>query len=484
MIDSTLTAIVAARHCGQESSGRGSHTWDEIGAQLGMSADGVRGRYRRRDKGQFPTGKMPEICPICGGAHSDQEDSGSEAKQWREEGNYAELLVTTGERIKSQDDLVAAFGVDLDVWHCFFFEVGTYEGFAKREDKDLTFTSGVMDGHAKSYGLIIAPMYRTKARFVRKEPKPLRPVVQPVECPVAYPLPGPVSHGGVKSSLLFADPHFGYRRDLQTGKLDPFHSRRALDLVLQVAELEQPERIDMLGDGADLPMWTDKFTRDVEFYFTTQPAVLEFHWFLRRLREACPDARIRLFEGNHDKRMRDALSNNLREACELRAADEMHLPPALSPEKLLALDRLGIEWIGEYPNGEEWLGDLRLSHGAVARANPGDTAKAVATKSDVHEAFGHVHRLELVSRRVHTREEDRTVTAMCPGCTCRIDGVVPGAKKSHDWQQGLALVSYTETGFAPMFAEIQGGQVIWRDQVLVARDWLAALREDLPGWHW
>jgi len=467
----------------------GRHTWEEIGGYFGITDKAARGRYLRRDPQEFPRGIMLEVCPICKGVPPNERErqenpSWAESSQWREEGNYAELFVTTSKRIQSLEDLVEAFGVDLDVWDCFFFEAGTYEGFAKREDKDLTFSSGVIDGHARSHGLIIAPMYRTKARFVRKEPEPLRPIVQPVDCQVQYALPTAIQIGDVQSSLLFADPHFGYRRDVQTGRLDPFHSRAALDLVLQIAELEQPTRVDMLGDGFDLAMWTDKFTREVEFYFTTQPAVLEFHWFLRRLREICPGAPIRLFEGNHDKRMREALTVHLREACGLRAADEMHLPPALSPERLLALHRLAIEWVGDYPDGEEWLGPLRLKHGATVRANPGDTAKVVAAGSDEHEAFGHAHRIEMVSRRIHTRDQDRTVTAMCPGCTCRVDGVVPGAKKSHDWQQGIALLTYTETAFTPIFAEIHEGRVIWRNVVLMARDWVAALREDLPGWNW
>lgn len=495
--DPYIQAIVDARACVNEA-GSPRHTWLVIGRYFDRSEHTVRVNYYRHQDDYEPSGR----CPICAGdppletEHNtrknarrkvgDDEDGAEwvEKSAWREEGNYGELFVTTSQRIRSLEDLCLAFGIDQDVWLNTFFEAGTYEGFAKREDKDLTFTNGTIDGHARSQGLIIAPMFRTKARFVRREPVPLHPAVQPIECPVTFPQPRPPDTSGVRRALIYADPQYGYKRDLRSGALDPFHDRRALSIVEQVAAHVQPDAIVCAGDILDNPTWTDKFIRSPEFYFTTQPAILEAHRHARRVREACPEAAIYWLEGNHDARIRDALAKHLLEACELRPADEMHLPPVMSPERLLALHKLGIEWVGGYPDGEVFLGPLRCQHGAKARKPPGATARAIAQDSDVDTVFGHVHRIEMVARQVRTRAGSRTVKTLCPGCVCRTDGAVPGSSRNANWQQGFAVVDYTGDDWAPTFVEIRAGRAVFDGRVWVGEDGIDALRADLPEWNW
>jgi len=402
-----------------------------------------------------------------------------------EEGNYAELVTEAEDRIRSYEDLCEAFNVDLSKWKRIFFECGTHEGWRKNEDKDLEFTHGVMDGYTRSKGILVVPLYRTKARFIRREPIALHPVIRPVECKVTYQKPKRPKREGVKRALIGGDIQFGFRKDARTGKLEPFHDRRALDLFLQIAAYEQPELIVWGGDIQDFPNMQDKFLREPEFEQTTQPSLEESHWWLRQLREACLDADIILEAGNHDARMRKATLTHFKAAYELRPADELHLPPALSPERLMGLHALGIEWVGDYPNEEHWLHDgLRVVHGATIRQPPGATARAIVEESDVSTAFFHAHRRELASRTIYVRGKARPISAFSPGCLCRIDEIVPGTKKRQNWQQGMALIDYTDAQQSPYMIEIHDGTALWDRRQFVTRDRLADLRRDMPDWNW
>jgi len=190
-------------------------------------------------------------------------------------------------------------------------------------------------------------------------------------------------------------------------------------------------------------------------------------------------------EGNHDKRLRTALLLHLREAYGLRAADEIGQPAALTPERLLALGGLGIEWIGDYPDGELWINPgLKVVHGDVARAASGATARAIVDGSDVSVIFGHIHRREAASRTLYLKDGARAITARCSGCVCRVDGAVPGKRARQNWQQGFSVLDFDESGESVYDVPIVDGSAIWAGRRFVARDVVGALRDDLPDWEW
>ena len=201
----------------------------------------------------------------------------------------------------------------------------------------------------------------------------------------------------------------------------------------------------LLGDNIDLAEWSDKYLRPPNLRDLTQPALFALYGILRRMREYMPsrEQKIVVLKGNHELRMENAIARNLIQACDLRAVDEFHLPPAMSVPRLLALHTMGVDYVDEYPGGERWLNDaVRLSHGEIVRA-PGDTAKAVVAHSDVTEIFGHIHRVEWASRTLHHRRgRTSTITGFSPGCTCWVDGRVPGSngKSQRQWQNGQAAV--------------------------------------------
>lgn len=429
-------------------------TWEEICRRLKRSMGSVRGKYQRLKRS------------------AQRIDDHGEGVVFEAFGpNRATATAKCG-RIKTLEQLLEACEVDLSVWRVERYLVNKWEVGAKAAHKDLKFTKGVIDGTILEEGLTISPLFQVKAWLARIKPIPVFPTIRPVECGRPAASPVKVHEGDIGRSLVIADPHFGFIRDLRTGELIPLHDPRALDIVKQLADLCHPVRVDLLGDLLDFASWTDKFLRTPEFAGSTQEAIVAAHHFLCELREILPEAEIRLHEGNHDRRMRDAIVTHLRAAYDLRAADELDLPPAMSVQRLLALHKIGVEWIGEYPKGADWLNDhVRVSHGERAQAWGGSTAKAVVAETTVTEIFGHIHRMEWIGRTIHLRDTINTIVGFCPGCLCHIDGRVPSKKAREQWQNGLAVVDYETAGpgfhISPIL--IEHGRAIWNGQRIESR---------------
>jgi hypothetical protein len=104
------------------------------------------------------------------------------------------------------------------------------------------------------------------------------------------------------------------------------------------------------------------------------------------------------------------------------------------------------------------------------RAGPGDSAKAVINKTTYTTIFGHIHRRELVSRRIKSRDGDIIQHAICPGCACHIDGRVPGSTSEQQWQQGFAVVEYTDAIENIITISIDEGVAIYDGKVYKARN--------------
>ena len=457
-------------------SGQGT-TFDKVAIKLGVSYSAARGAARRYRK------KHPELFGhVRNGEPSLERETGTE---FRENGNYARATGKT-ERIKSLDDLIAVCKIDLDVWQILKWGVKKWEVGAKAEWKDLEWKDGKIDGWTKSDGIAVEPLWSVWADLIRINPIAIFPTIRPVTCEATFRAPPKPTGGTTLRSLILADPHWGFSRDMPSMQLVPFHSRPALDVALQLASSLQPDRIDILGDILDFVMLSDKFLRSPRFEYCTQPAINEAHWWLRQLREACPNTRMAIHEGNHDVRMKNSVITHLRAAYGLRPADELDLPASLSPERLLALHNLGIEWVGGYPNDEQWLGTkLRLSHGNKAQ-KPFATVQAIVNGSDTSHIVGHIHRREMASRTRFLSTGIETIRAYCPGCLCRIDGPVPGVSNRQQWQQGCAIVDYAPDGeaFSLYDIEIKDGRAIWDSHLFAHRDRLEDLRADMPDYRW
>ena len=379
-------------------------SYAEIAKQHGLTRGKVAGLIHRYKETQRPT---TENITIEG------DDNTQE-------------ITSKSRRILTLAQLIDACKIDLDTWIIERHVINKWEVGAKDNSGSVKVT----------------PLFQVKAWLVRRVPEMVTPAIQPVQVEITPAIQPAVNKSGRKAAVTLADPHFGFSIDLRTRALTPFHDRRALSVALQIVRDTQPDVVVWKGDIADLAEWSDKFPRTPEFHFTTQPAIIEAAWWLGQFVKAAPDAEHEMLIGNHGARIENAMINHLLAAYNLKSADNLDGHAVMSLPGLLGLDSLGIN----YAENEYWLtDDIRCIHGDIAKQAPGATARAHSEKANETTIFGHIHRVELTTRTIHERNGQRTLTAFCPGCLCRVDGVVPPGKREN-WQQGFAVLEYAPQG--------------------------------------
>ena len=454
-------------------------TWVIIGKHLGIPPTTVSAAVGRAEITIADLGQKAAFSAIPGGAIKHQKATNS----WDINCIHPEIHTVA--------QLLKYCEVDLDVWRVAGDAsngpiLNAWPTTAKKKKVDLKYTPRIdnegkarteIEGSVFSDGELISKTnIQVKVRLVRINPVPIMVTIQPLEISgeIIFPAPKP-RKTKVKKTLFIADPHFGFSRNIHSNKLTSINDRRVMDIALQILSNERFDDVTILGDILDLSEWSTRWVTAPEFYWTTQPTLIESFWWLRAIREAQPDAEIDVLEGNHN-RIKSALIARLLAAYELRAADELGLPPALSLPKLLALHKLNIGFIDGYDSGsaDKWLSDAILAtHGDNALATPGATARKVAEKTMHTTIFGHIHRRELVTNKIEVRDGHITQTAMCPGTACKIDGSVPGNKLRQQWQQGIATMEWCDdVSIPPRFdlIEINEGVGIYDGVVLRSRD--------------
>ena len=233
-----------------------------------------------------------------------------------------------------------------------------------------------------------------------------------------FPVPSPPPPGS--KVVAFGDAHFGF-----VGA-EPTHDEAALGAALALVRAEKPDAVVLLGDMLDLAAWSGKFEKPQAVRYQTKAALEALQAWLVELREAHAGA-IYYIEGNHEQRIARAIRDRLPEAEGL-----ITLPG------LLGLDRLAIDYRGEYPRGDVWLDGVRYHHGEVVRAGVAE----VLARADSHsQVFGHVHRVLFAAHTSHGEDGRSTTWAACPGCLARLDGTVPAASGRVDWQHGAVVVT-------------------------------------------
>lgn len=376
------------------------------------------------------------------------------------DGNFGEVrALDVRGQIRTVEQLLKAAKVDPKVWEPYLPEV-------RKWDVVLKLKNGETDD------VQVVPSFFVASKLRAIKPIAFEPVIQPVEIPLPkrQKQKRRLERGGVKRALILNDPQVGFRRRMHMSELTPFHDRRVLDLALQVAEAEQIDHISFGGDWGDYSEWSSKYLPEPEFFWTTQPALIEQAYWFARFRTAQPKAEMKLLEGNHDARLLNLIVANMRQAYRLKAVDELTLPPALSVPRLLALHQLNIEYVGGYPDTGYWLNkNVFITHGDVVRSAPGATAGEVAKRQAFTTIFGHIHRRELVARRMKTSDGDLIYSAFCPGCACHIDGRVPGSTSNQQWQQGFAVVEYSEDSENIIPIAVQDGTMMYNGKVWSAR---------------
>lgn len=275
-------------------------------------------------------------------------------------------------------------------------------------------------------------------RFQRKQLQSKWPVVQGVQIePIK--IVGTNIHEGPLTAVIVPDMHVGYRRTSDSNYV-PLHDPMACQIVTAFIRDIQPDIVIMLGDNLDLAEWSSKYLVTPDLAFTTQMSMEYLAEWISSWRAYTQE--VIYLEGNHEKRMRDALVTNLRAACDLHVVGEDVEDPVLSVPYLLGLESMGVVWVGDYPKGEYWLNsNLCVKHAGALSAQPGQTAGKSLEGLSHSTIFGHAHRLESAHRTLWRNNKPYIYAAYCMGTLAHIDGRVPSNTTNENWQQGFGIVN-------------------------------------------
>jgi hypothetical protein len=297
------------------------------------------------------------------------------------------------------------------------------------------------------------------------------PVIQ-VAAPVCVTVNIPGSnerkpYSKIKTCVVLPDIHIGYR--LFDGQFEPFHSEKNLNIALEIIHKVKPDIIVVNGDFLDLPS-VSRHEQEPSFALTMQKSLDEGHKWLALIRSVSTYSRLVYTQGNHEKRLGQYILNNAAAAFGIKRANEIPESwPVFSVPSLLHFDKLKIEYIDGWPNGEFYLNDrIKIIHGEKLKASQ------VAEDSTVSVCQGHSHRVAVEAKTRKTRTGYSTNYSYMIGCLSRTDGALPSTKSSLDvfgrptkaieaWQAGLAYIEYLDSGkFNVEQILIEDGVALWR----------------------
>ena len=412
------------------------------------------GSHRYKKNGLRKSGKQRYKCLDCKsgsfGAKGDNlfdknvEDFSS---SMTEELNYVYIEDKSGDKAPTVESLMKKFNIDGEIWKVTHFKVNQWDVSAKQEVGDEI----VWNTHTN---------YQVSASLVRGRPvkcdfPPIKgAVVKDLQFDVIIP------NRELKIDIILPDAQVGYKRNLDTGELEPLHDLDAIAVATAIIKDVSPNRIIMLGDMLDLPDWSTHYVRSPEFYFTTQPSIDWLASWIGDLREHCDE--MVYIEGNHEKRMRDSIVQNTIQAYGIKPANEPDVPPIMSIPYILGLHKMGVEYVGNYPHGEFYVNNnLVCIHGNKVGAKSGQSVMKILDSPRVSMIQGHVHRLEMAHKTVWTRGKPKIYQAVSCGTLARLDGIVPGGGTRYNWQQGIGIVEYDDERFQVDTIGIYDGKAIY-----------------------
>lgn len=417
------------------------------------------------------TNSISYQCKGCKGYFSSQIENATE--DYLDQKSTTEAVVkrtfkSTNGMPPSANDICKHFGFDGDEWSVSRY---SYKESERHTAKEGYFT-----------------LYQISATLNRTKPvKTQMPALSQIrfEKRINRDTYGFTESKPLKKAILLPDAHIGFSRDPVTGKLMPYHDRSVWDIAFQIVEQEQFDEIIIQGDMLDLPEWSDKFVRTPDMYATTQPALIETAWILRKLRVLSPKSRIRYLEGNHEQRISRLLATHLAVAYGVHSVRDTVRMPAISIGSLLDLDASDIEWVGDYPNNMIWLNNnLRVIHGDKSKSRSGQTADGYLDNARSSVIFAHIHRRERACRTLHHMNGPRIYESACSGMMGN-PARTPASTKEHDWQQGFTVVEYQEGdgGFdIQQVAVHEGMEALYGGKVWVGGDYKSQMVSE-TGWE-
>jgi len=289
------------------------------------------------------------------------------------------------------------------------------------------------------------------------------------------------SSRGRKTAVIVPDIQIGYFRDVDS-QLIPTHDERAIAIAMAMIRDIQPDQVVMLGDNLDLPEF-GKYRLSPAFALTTQASIDRATTLCAEIRSASPKSKVVWLAGNHEERLTNYILDNAKAAFGITKGNTPQTWPDMSIPSLCRMDEYGVEFESGYPAGRYLINkQLACIHGNRVRSK-GSTAHIYLNEQKLSVIYGHIHRIELAYRTRHDWDGARTIMAASPGTLARIDGAVPSTKGGvdawgrpktvvEDWQQGVGLVTYEETGknlFSYEVVTIYDGYAIFRGKEYDAR---------------
>ncbi len=437
-------------------------TWDEVGEAVGLNGEATRKRYGR------------------------YESSRQAQEYFKQTGENSAESSAIGYKALTVEDHIKIFNIDTKIWQIERPLTNTWPVAMKLTEKDLTYDDGKASGTIKSDGMpTVVTLHQLKVFWRRIEPIAIRPVLHLIKSADFKILKKPTpKKTGVGHALILADPQFGFWKQSihYDGGLIPMHSRESLDIAHQVAayHIDNYGKFDVivwLGDIGDFSAWSTKFIKHPNFLMTTQPAIIEGHWWLRQF--ASLGSPCKILSGNHDIRPETLLKLHILDAYDLHAADNLGGYPLMSVPNMFGMADLGIEYIEDYPDGQVWLnGGFACEHGDVARAGSGATTANLAKERNHSTIVGHIHKIERATKTWWTRGDDGGKKAVItrqfsPGCLCTLDNV-PAKKSRQNWQQGMAIVAFergmNKMGFQCNLIDMVNDQAFYMGKLFKARN--------------
>lgn len=297
----------------------------------------------------------------------------------------------------------------------------------------------------------------------QKQPEPIKPISITISTPKYK---TPERKRDYKLCLAVPDIQCGYMRDLDTGRLRPYHDRNACDVVIQAAKILQPDIVVYIGDNLDLPEASDKFLVTPEMVRTLQPALLELNWMMGSIYAAC-GADSYWIAGNHDARLERNIIQRAPYLHDLKAVNGKY--PLMSIPSLMDLDAIKVTYLNGYPNNGLWLNEnFYFQHGHIFGSKSGETSTKMLQHARSSVAQGHSHRAEMAIQTTKCHSGIKQYMALSLGCLVDLEGECPKVGTNPNWQNSFGLITY-EDGDGMFDAHLQiitKGKTIMNGQLI------------------
>lgn len=205
----------------------------------------------------------------------------------------------------------------------------------------------------------------------------------------------------------------------------PYHDEMAVNCQLEFCKYLQPNEI-ILHELHDFYALS-RFNKNPSRAHQLQEEIDTTHALLKRLREYCPAATIRLLKSNHTDRLQRYLWSN---------AAALHGIRALELPALFNLAELNIKYAANYHHK-----GVLFKHGHIVRQQSGYTANAEYTREGTSGMSGHTHRLGAFYRTVR----GGSYSWIEGGCACDLSPEYIEDDVAN-WQHGLGLATFEAHG--------------------------------------